>query len=102
MANADDARTAPDTPIAADLRPPASIKFFYSIGQVVESGYLATNGFIFFYYTAVLGLSGSMVGAALAISLCAGGCAHPPPPATATGARRTLPRYSPNSSVRAA
>ncbi len=77
MANADDARTAPDTPIAADLRPPASIKFFYSIGQVVESGYLATNGFIFFYYTAVLGLSGSMVGAALAISLCLDAAADP-------------------------
>ncbi|MBL8770737.1 MAG: MFS transporter [Phenylobacterium sp.] len=53
-----------------ELRPPASVKFFYSIGQVVESGYIAVNGFVFFYYTAVLGLSGSMVGAAVAISMC--------------------------------
>ena len=51
------------------LKPPASVKFFYSIGQFVESGYLAINAFIFFYYTAVLGLSGSLVGAALAISM---------------------------------
>lgn len=51
------------------LRPPAAVKFFYSIGQFIESGYLAINTFIFFYYTAVLGLSGSMVGAALAISM---------------------------------
>jgi GPH family glycoside/pentoside/hexuronide:cation symporter len=51
------------------LRPPAAVKFFYSIGQFIESGYLAINTFIFFYYTAVLGLSGSLVGAALAISM---------------------------------
>ena len=51
------------------LRPPVTVKLFYSIGQFVESGYLAINAFIFFYYTAVLGLSGSMVGAALAISM---------------------------------
>ena len=53
-----------------ELRPPAAVKFFYSVGQVVESGYIAVNGFVFFYYTAVLGLSGSMVGAAVAISMC--------------------------------
>ena len=53
-----------------ELRPPASVKFFYSVGQVVESGYIAVNGFVFFYYTAVLGMSGSMVGAAVAISMC--------------------------------
>jgi len=53
-----------------ELRPPATVKFFYSVGQVVESGYIAVNGFVFFYYTAVLGLSGSMVGAAVAISMC--------------------------------
>jgi GPH family glycoside/pentoside/hexuronide:cation symporter len=53
-----------------ELKPPGSVKFFYSVGQVVESGYLAVNAFVFFYYTAVLGLSGSMVGAAVAISMC--------------------------------
>jgi len=54
---------------AAELKPPPAVKFFYSIGQFIESGYLAINTFIFFYYTAVLGLSGSLVGAALAISM---------------------------------
>ena len=59
------------------LTPPASVKFFYSLGQVVESGYLAINGFIFFYYTAVLGLSGTLVGVALAISMCLDAAADP-------------------------
>ena len=54
---------------AASLKPPGGAKFFYSIGQFIESGYLAINTFIFFYYTAVLGMSGSLVGAALAISM---------------------------------
>lgn len=54
---------------AQGVKPPGAVKFFYSIGQFVESGYLAINTFIFFYYTAVLGLSGSLVGAALAISM---------------------------------
>ncbi len=62
---------------SGDVKPPGSVKFFYSIGQVVESGYLAVNGFIFFYYTAVLGLSGSLVGAALAISLVLDAVADP-------------------------
>jgi glycoside/pentoside/hexuronide:cation symporter, GPH family len=59
------------------LKPPAAVKFFYSIGQFVESGYLIVNGFIFFYYTAVLGLSGTLVGAALAISLILDAIADP-------------------------
>lgn len=53
----------------AELKPPPTVKFFYSLGQFIESSYLAINTFIFFYYTAVLGLSGSMVGLALAISM---------------------------------
>lgn len=52
------------------LKPPARVKLAYCFGQVVESGYLTVNTFIFFYYTAVLGLSGSLVGAAVAISMC--------------------------------
>ena len=60
-----------------ELRPPASVKFFYSMGQAVESGYIAANGFIFFYYTAVLGLSGSVVGAAVAVSMCADAALDP-------------------------
>jgi len=54
---------------ATGLKPPPAVKFFYSLGQFIESGYLAINTFIFFYYTAVLGMSGSLVGAALAISM---------------------------------
>lgn len=53
-----------------DSRPTAGVRAAYSLGQAVESGYLVVNGFVFFYYTAVLGLSGSMVGAAVAISMC--------------------------------
>jgi len=52
------------------LKPPLSVKLLYSLGQVAQSGGFDTAiGFVFFYYTAVLGLSGVMVGAALAISL---------------------------------
>jgi GPH family glycoside/pentoside/hexuronide:cation symporter len=74
VAIAEDAGAVPKGTAAAgdtagELRPPAAVKFFYSVGQTVESGYIAVNGFIFFYYTAVLGLSGSMVGLAVAISM---------------------------------
>ena len=42
----------------------------YAAGQVAQSGgFEAAIAFVFFYYTAVLGLSGALVGAALAISL---------------------------------
>lgn len=58
-------------------KPPGAVKFFYSLGQVIESGYLAANGFVFFYYTAVLGMSGGMVGLALAISLALDAAADP-------------------------
>jgi len=45
-------------------------KLFYSLGQAAQTGGFDTAiGFIFFYYTAVLGLSGAYVGAALAVSL---------------------------------
>lgn len=54
---------------AAELKPPLIVKFLYSFGQVIEFGYLGVAAFIFFYYTAVLGLSGSLVGLALAISM---------------------------------
>jgi GPH family glycoside/pentoside/hexuronide:cation symporter len=55
---------------AARLVPSTRIKIIYAAGQVAQSGgFEAAIGFIFFYYTAVLGLSGSLVGATLAISL---------------------------------
>lgn len=56
-------------PATGELKPSLPIKFFYGFGQMVESGYLTVAPFIFFYYTAVLGLSGSLVGLALGISL---------------------------------
>lgn len=59
----------PAAPAAAGTKPPGGVKFFYSVGQVVESTYLVTNTFIFFYYTAVLGLPGGMVGLAVAVSM---------------------------------
>ena len=46
------------------------VKLSYSFGQVAQNGGFDTAlGFLFFYYSAVLGLSGTLVGAALAISL---------------------------------
>lgn len=59
------------------LQCPTRVKFFYSLGQFIESGYLIANTFVFFYYTAVLGLSGAMVGAAVAISLVLDAIADP-------------------------
>ncbi|WP_293453037.1 MFS transporter [Phenylobacterium sp.] len=55
---------------APELNPSVPVKLAYSFGQAIESGYLIVAGFVFFYYTAVLGLSGSAVGVALAISMC--------------------------------
>ncbi len=54
---------------AEGRKPTVVIKLFYGFGQIIESGYLTVAPFIFFYYTAVLGLSGSLVGLALAISM---------------------------------
>jgi glycoside/pentoside/hexuronide:cation symporter, GPH family len=71
------APAAAAAPGAKALKPPASAKLFYCFGQVVESGYLTVNTFVFFYYTAVLGMSGSMVGLALAISLVLDAIADP-------------------------
>ena len=45
-------------------------KVFYSLGQAAQSGGFDTAvGFVFFYYSVVLGLSGTLVGAALAVGL---------------------------------
>jgi GPH family glycoside/pentoside/hexuronide:cation symporter len=53
-----------------DLKPPVHVKLFYSLGEIAQSGGFSTAiPFVFFYYTAVLGLSGGLVGAAMAISL---------------------------------
>ena len=62
---------ATDTPLAAAaLRPTIPRKLFYSLGQAAQTGGFDTAiGFVFFYYTAVLGLAGGLVGAALAVGL---------------------------------
>ena len=58
------------SPRKAAGTPPVLVKLAYSLGQAAQSGGFDTAiGFIFFYYSAVLGLSGAFVGGALAISL---------------------------------
>lgn len=62
---------APEPPVAhGQFKPGFGVKLAYAFGQMIESGYLVVSGFVFFYYTAVLGLSGTLVGTALAISMC--------------------------------
>ena len=53
-----------------DFVPPTHVKLFYSLGQIAQSGaFDAALPFVFFYYTAVLGLPGGLVGVAVAVSL---------------------------------
>lgn len=57
---------APEPTTAHGLfKPSVGVKLVYAFGQMIESGYLVVSGFVFFYYTAVLGLSGTLVGTAL-------------------------------------
>ena len=59
-----------DGQAGGDFKPSVVQKVFYSLGQTAQSaGFDTAIGFIFFYYTVVLGLSGALVGAALAVSL---------------------------------
>ena len=58
------------SPSGGEVRPTVAQKVFYSLGQAAQSGGFDTAvGFVFFYYTLVLGLSGALVGAALAVGL---------------------------------
>jgi GPH family glycoside/pentoside/hexuronide:cation symporter len=53
-----------------ELKPSIPVKLAYSLGQAAQNGgFEAAVAFIFFYYSAVLGLSGTLVGAALAVGL---------------------------------
>ena len=53
-----------------EVRPTVVQKVFYSLGQAAQTGGFDTAiAFVFFYYTAVLGLSGALVGLALAVGL---------------------------------
>src|SRR5271168_4597936 len=59
--------------------PTLAHKLFYSTGQFAQSGGFDTAlGFVFFYYTAVLGVPGSLVGLALALSLAIDAAVDPP------------------------
>ncbi|WP_397396481.1 MFS transporter [Phenylobacterium sp.] len=61
---------ARDAAAAGSMSPTIGQKVFYSLGQAAQSGGFDTAvGFVFFYYSVVLGLSGALVGAALAIGL---------------------------------
>lgn len=64
-------------PTAAPPRPSLPVKFLYGLGNMGESSFIAAVAFVFFYYTAVLGLSGSLVGAALFLGLCADAAVDP-------------------------
>lgn len=55
---------------AEGARPSFLVKISYGLGQAAQSGgFDAALSFVFFFYAAVLGLSGALVGAALAVSL---------------------------------
>lgn len=61
---------ADDPKTAASTRVPLPVKLAYSLGQAAQNGgFDAAIAFVFFYYSAVLGLSGTLVGLALAFSL---------------------------------
>ena len=61
---------ARDTGPAPPASPTIALKVFYSLGQAAQSGGFDTAvGFVFFYYSVVLGLSGTLIGAALAVGL---------------------------------
>jgi len=62
---------------AAARRPTLAVKFLYGLGNMGESAFVAAIAFAFFYYTAVLGLSGSLVGTALFLGLCADAVVDP-------------------------
>jgi GPH family glycoside/pentoside/hexuronide:cation symporter len=78
MLSVGEAIVAEVIPSAAAAPLTSGVKAAYGMGSLVEgvsTTVIAT--FLFFYYTAVLGLSGSLVGAAAALSLIADAIADP-------------------------
>ena len=74
----DPAPSKDQTDPTGEIRPTVAQKIFYSLGQAAQSGGFDTAvGFVFFYYTVVLGLSGALVGAALAIGLASDALVDP-------------------------
>ncbi len=60
----------PTVPSGHELKPSIPVKLAYSLGQAAQNGgFDAAVAFVFFFYSAVLGLSGTLVGVALAIGL---------------------------------
>jgi glycoside/pentoside/hexuronide:cation symporter, GPH family len=59
------------------FKPRAEAKALYGLGAAGEAVFGTAVGFIFFYYTAALGLPGSLVGAALFFGLCADAIVDP-------------------------
>ena len=49
--------------------PSRAVKLAYGVGEICQSTHYNANGFVFFFYTAVLGLPGSLVGLALFFGL---------------------------------
>ena len=67
---ADSVASTFETRPISEIRPSVFVKLAYGLGQSAQNGgFDAAIGFIFFYYSVVLGLSGGLVGAALAVSL---------------------------------
>ena len=65
-----DSQAAAHVADGPEFRPTVIQKIFYSLGQAAQSGGFDTAvGFVFFYYAVVLGLPGSLVGAALSVGL---------------------------------
>jgi GPH family glycoside/pentoside/hexuronide:cation symporter len=65
-----DSRAAERVAHGAHFRPTRVQKVFYSLGQAAQTGGFDTAvGFVFFYYSVVLGLPGALVGGALAVGL---------------------------------
>jgi GPH family glycoside/pentoside/hexuronide:cation symporter len=58
-------------------KPRSGTKALYGLGAAGESVFGTAVGFIFFYYTAALGLPGSLVGTALFFGLCADAIVDP-------------------------
>lgn len=76
--------------------PSRRVKASYALGQAVQSGGFDTAfGFIFFYYTAGLGLSGSAVGLALAASLAVDAVVDPVLGSMSDGLRTRMGRRLP-------
>jgi len=63
--------------VAESPKPSIPVKLLYGVGALGEASFTTAIPFAFFYYTAALGYSGSLVGAALFLGLCADAIVDP-------------------------